>query len=154
MIKSIKKGSYGDSRTGSRTAFIETVITSFQSRPEGRVYQLENYLVEDGVKRINGQPFSVSISNEKLSELDKFLKESELEFTKEVERVIVPLYGNELEWKKLPYGLLAYVKSDFLLDENGESTGKTVFWLDPEDWELTPELTELPEIPNNPQIPA
>lgn len=139
MIKSTKRGSYGDSRTGSRTAFIETVITSFQSIPEGRIYQLENYLVEDGVKRINGQAFSVSISNEKLSELDQYLINSEIEFTKEIEGVTVPLFGNELEWAKLPHGLLVYVQTDFLLDENGDSTGKTVFWLDPQDWVLSTE---------------
>jgi hypothetical protein len=139
MIKSIKKGTYGDSRTGTKYAFIESTITSFQSTPNGRIYQLENYLVEDGVKKINGQPFSVSISNEKLSQLDKYLVESELEFTKKVDGVDVPLFGNELEWAKLPHGLLIYVKTDFLLDENGDSTGKTVFWLDPQDWVLSTE---------------
>lgn len=139
MIKSTKMGSYGDSRTGNRSAFIETVITSFQSTPNGRIYQLENYLVENGIKRINGQPFPVAISNEKLSELDKYLTESEIEFTKEVEGVTVSLYGNELEWAKLPHGLLVYVQTDFLLDENGDSTGKTVFWLDPQDWVLSTE---------------
>lgn len=140
MIQSIIAGTYGDARTGLKTSKIETKIVSYESTPEKRIYTLENYLVnEEGAKTLYGNAFPVPVPNEKLSQLDAAIESMGISFTKVVEGVTVELRGNEREWKKLPYGLLLFVQNDFVLDENGNPTDKTVFLLNPEDWELCPE---------------
>ncbi|MDR6844496.1 hypothetical protein [Flavobacterium granuli] len=137
MIKSTEKGKYGDARTGYKESLIETSIVSFTSLPNGRSYQIENYLVGDnGAKLLYGEQFSKFISNSELTALDSYIESLGVSFTKEVDGVIVELSSNEREWAKLPYGLLYFVKTDFILDENGSPTGLTVFMLLPEKWVL------------------
>lgn len=137
MIKSIIPGTYGDGRTGLKTSQIETRIVKYESMPNGRIYTLENYLVNDeGAKTLYGNSFPVSVPNEKLSQLDTAIESMGISFTKELNGQIVELRGNEREWAKLPYGLLMFVQNDFVLDENGNPTDKTVFLLDPENWVL------------------
>lgn len=137
MIKSTQKGIYGDARTGIKTSLIETKIVYFESYPDRRIYYLENYLVNDeGANQLYGDRFSKTITNEELSALDAYLENSGIPFTKEVDGVTQELYGNEREFAKLPFGLLYFIQNDFIKDENGVSTDKTVFGLNPNDWTI------------------
>lgn len=137
MIKSTKQGTYGDARTGLKTSIIHTAIISYSSDLNGRTYTLENYLVnEEGARVLYGSQFPKYMNNQELSDLDNYLETSGIKFTKIVNNEIVELRGNEREWAKIKYGLLYYVKSDFLKDEQGNNTEYTVFMLKPEDWEL------------------
>lgn len=138
MIKSTEKGKYGDARTGYKESLIETSIINFTSTPSGRTYFIENYLVdENGAKRLYGEQFTKFIPNAQLEALDAYIESMGIPFTKEVNGITVELSSNEREWAKLPFGLLYFVKNDFILDENGAPTNMTVFMLLPEKWVLS-----------------
>jgi hypothetical protein len=138
MIKSTEKGKYGDARIGFKESLIETRIIGFNSILSGRIYQIENYLVDDNdARQLYGNQFTHFASNDELSALDAYVESLGISFTKEVNGVIMELSSNEREWAKLPYGLLYYVQNDFILDDNGNSTGLTVFMLEPNKWVLS-----------------
>ncbi|MBE8727988.1 hypothetical protein [Flavobacterium hungaricum] len=138
MIKSTEKGMYGDGRTGFKYSKIFTKVVSFKSYPYGRVYQLENYLIDDNdAMTLYGTQFEKTLSNADVKALDMYVESLGLSFTKEENGHIVELTHNEREWAKIPHGLLHFVKNDFLTDEDGNSTDKTVFWLKPEKWVLS-----------------
>lgn len=136
-MKSKIKGAYGDARTGFKYSFILTKIVSYLSRPEGRIYTLENYLVDDNNAMVlYGSQFEKSLTNQEVSALDAYVESLGLSLKKEVDGLLVDLTGNEKEWAKIPHGLLYFVRTDLLLDVDGNPTDNTVFLLKPEDWEL------------------
>lgn len=137
MIQSIVKGAYGDARTGFKYSFIFTKIVSFVSTPEGRVYRLENYLVDENqAMTLYGSTFEKSLTNDEIKNLDMYVESLGIPFVKVENGETILLTHNEKEWAKIPYGLLYFVKNDFLLDAEGNATDKTVFLLNPNDWEL------------------
>lgn len=137
MIRSIEKGTYGDGRTGFKSSLIFTKVVSFTSIPEGRIYKLENYLVDENqAMTLYGSQFEKTLTNEQVKALDMYVESLGLQFVKELNGQTVPLTHNEKEWAKIPHGLLQFVKTDFLPDGDGNPTDKTVFILNPEDWEL------------------
>jgi hypothetical protein len=130
MIQSKIKAFYGEVRTGLKKSIIRLEVAKAIMTQYDVTYEIEHFAVideETGAKTL--------ISNSKKT----MLIEEYSQFSQAVETMIEnkeSLTPFEFEISRLKVGLLAYIQTDLIKDENGVSTGKTVWELLPNDWEL------------------
>lgn len=130
MIKSTIKAHYGELRTGIKEAFIQIEIAEAIMKQNNVRYNIEHFAIineETGAKTIianSSKELSIAEFNQFSGAVNALIQDFD---TSEMNDF-------EIEQLRLKIGLLIYVKSDFLKDENGDSTGKVVWNLLPENY--------------------
>lgn len=130
MIKSTIKAQYGELRTGIKEAFIQIEIAEAIMKQNKVVYNIEHFAIineETGAKTLianSSKELSVAEFNQFSGAVNSLIQDFD---TSEMNDF-------EIEQLRLKIGLLIYVKSDFLKDESGDSTGKVVWNLLPENY--------------------
>lgn len=130
MIKSTIKAQYGEPRTGIKQAFIQIEIVEAIMKQNNVRYNIEHFAIineETGAKTLianSSKELSIAEFNQFSGAVTSLIQDYD---TSEMNDF-------EIEQLRLKIGLLIYVKSDFLKDENGNSTGKVVWGLLPENY--------------------
>jgi hypothetical protein len=131
MIQSKVKATYGDARTGFKEAKIRIEIATATTTQRDVRYDVEHFAIID---EETGAKTLIANSSKTMS-IDEYNQYSQAVTTLIDNRETMTDF--EYEMARLKVGLLAFIQSNLLKDDNGNSTGKTVWGLNPEDWEIT-----------------
>jgi hypothetical protein len=130
MIQSKIKAFYGEVRTGLKEAIIRLEVARATMTQYDVTYEVEHFAIIDDE---TGAKTLISNSKKTMS-IEEYNQFSQAVETMIENRELLTLF--EFEIARLKVGLLAYIQTDLIKDENGVSAGKTVWGLLPNDWEL------------------
>ena len=132
MRKSTVKAEYGDTRTGKKRAFVIIEIAEAITKQNSVLYNIEHFAIineQTGAKTLIGtssKELSIAEYNQFSGAVNVLIQDHDTSQKSDF----------EIEQLRLKIGLLIYVQSDFILDDNGVSTGKVVWELLPENYEI------------------
>lgn len=132
MIQSTVKAEYGDTRTGKKQAFVILEISEAITKKNSVLYNIEHFAIineETGAKTLiatSSKELSIAEYNQFSGAVNALIQDYDTS----------QMNDFEIEQLRLKIGLLIYVQSDFILDDNGVSTGKVVWELLPENYEI------------------
>lgn len=132
MIKSTIKAQYGELRTGNKEAFIQIEIAEAIMKQNIIQYHIEHFAIideETGAKTLidnSSKGLSIAEYNQFSGAVNALIQDFD---TSEMNDF-------EIEQLRLKIGLLAYIQTDFLKDENGNNTDRIVWNLLPEQFEI------------------
>ena len=132
MIQSTIKAQYGELRTGIKEAFIQIEIAEAIMKQDKVVYNIEHFAIineETGAKTLianSSKELSIAEYNQFSGAVNALVQDFDTTAMSDFEK----------EQLRLKIGLLAYIQTDFLKDENGNSTGKVVWNLLPNQFEI------------------
>ena len=132
MIKSTIKAQYGELRTGIKEAFIQIEIAEAIMKQNNVRYNIEHFAIineETGAKTLianSSKELSIAEFNQFSGAVNALIQDFD---TSEMNDF-------EIEQLRLKIGLLIYIKTDFLKDENDNNTDKIVWNLLPNQFEI------------------
>ena len=132
MIKSNVKIEYGEQRTGVKNAYVQIEISNAIMKQNSVKYEIEHFAIineETGAKTLiahSSKELSIAEYNQFSGAVNALIQDFDTTAMSDFEK----------EQLRLKIGLLAYIQTDFLKDENGNSTGKVVWNLLPNQFEI------------------